>query len=149
MLWPVLGEGHCCCLAAGPYSRREHSCAKHTAKQVGTNSTVDKQCREGGLGQHGKRTWHMETFLVPSGETGTFLRQSPSAKYPVWMPLALCPQAHLWDTYPIRSAQVTPAAPRLHGTTSEVLRAAGTKTLAAPFPAPGTYMTEMLKELGM
>lgn len=130
MPWPALGEGHCCCPdAASVWQEGVWLCQTHQ-KTVATTSTVDKWCREDGLRGCGKGTWELGTFLVPSGETGTFLGQSPSAK----QPRSTLPQAHFWDTDPIRSAQVRPTAPRLHGTTWDLLQAAGTKTHpSAPF----------------
>lgn len=86
-------------------------------KTVGTTSTTDNWCREDGFGKHGKETWEMRTFAVPSREIETFLAQSPGLKHPVICPQKILPHAHFWDTDTIRSAQVTPTAPRLHGTT--------------------------------
>lgn len=71
MLWPVLGERHCCCPTTTSLQQKRVWMCQMCQKTAGTTSTTDNWCREDGLGKQGKETWEMGIFLVPSREIQT------------------------------------------------------------------------------
>lgn len=148
MTWLVLGERHCCCPTTTSLHQKRAWLCQMCQKTVGTTSTIDNWCREDGFGKHGKGTWEMETFLVPSRETETFLvswSQTSSLYIPrksFHMPIfgTLIPYAqHRSHPLPQDFMALPETCPRLQGSQLALLH---------PF-FPDTYMTEMLKKLGM
>lgn len=131
MPWPVLGEGHCCCPATASVQQKGARLCQMCQNTVGTTSRVDKWCRELAM-ERGSGTWGLS--WSPVGKPELSWDKAPVQSIQFGCPWNILPQAHFWDTNPLCSAEVRPTAPRLQGTTGDLLQAAGTETRpAAPF----------------